>query len=353
MKNKPKCEHDGTLIEFRGEQNTASVSSAMMLFIVNIMPRGASPAPPSPARCRQLRRSLTVTAAGSDQTPLGGRLGNNKPPEEGEEEQAVLEKALGGPAFAPPGATSAGATSAGDRDQPAPMYADDVPQPDADDALLLSTGANEPAAAKTIAGRQFGPSGGTTRKGGARGTFSRAAARKSVRFEEGTVGGEPPVPPPGSPPRSPLGWPTPIRASDSTPAGSGEFSTHEGRSPRKHPGETETRNWKGLPSAGTPSYGSIDVDSASDDDEHEEGGRGWDEEVGREPSGAGISRTTRRSFHSDSSRDASVFGGGAGGGAGGGRTHSDALLGRDYEREDSPGSNHGWRSRVSKWYHDF
>eukprot|EP00752_Nemacystus_decipiens_P001719 g1662.t1 len=195
--------------------------------------------------------------------------------------------------------------------------------PNNESARVLGMG-RETAAATSTAGRA---SSAATKKGGApEEQFAGPVKQKSVRFKEGTVGGEvQDIPLPrtvGGTTRAPPAVNRPAR--DLWKLGKG------------------SRTWKGAPSSGTPTYGSID-DITSD----EEGGN-WDEEKGGDPAERGILTTPRWSFHADIGGHSSTSGNYGGGGA-----ESDAPPTPFHDDDDSPRGKDGWRGRFSKWYHDF
>lgn len=285
-------------------------------------------------RCRRLRMSLANTGtistgsnaisgtSSSEQTPFADGLRRQASGEE-----VDIETAPGGLVFAPAGATPASGASA--------LIVESIAQHSLGKDSGRSLGTDDVSTATTSATPENGRTRGTTatKKDGAQKTPPAPTKPKSVRFEDGTVGGETP----GSPMIPRLG--TTIRA----PPPAIRTSLH-GQNLWKL--GKERRTWKGSPSSGTPTYGSID-DITSD-----EGDGNWDEEMGGASAKRGVLTTARRSFHG---HEGGVLGKpGSSGGAGvGGGLQSGALLTQDYESDDSPGGRRGWRDRVSKWYHDF
>lgn len=252
----------------------------------------------------------------SEQTPLAiGEGGHSRG------KYVNLATALSSSVFAPPGATLA------TDHQPASSI-----ESATHDSLINDFGrgvdTDHASAASSATSTMQRVSSAGTSNDGARETSARPAKQKSVRFEEGTAGGEAP----GSPLLRSLG------------AGTTRASPMTGKSLQDlwKLGK-ERRTWRGSPSSGTPTYGSID-EIASD----EEGGN-WDEESAGEPAERGISTAACLSFHGDISGTQTESGNDGGGG-----THSsDASLTPFYKSDDSPRGKRGWRGRVSKWYHDF
>eukprot|EP00903_Cladosiphon_okamuranus_P009644 g9177.t1 len=279
-------------------------------------------------RCRQLRRSLANTdsssvsgTASSERSPLAEGLARQT-----SGEQLDLESAPGAPAFAPPGATPASDTSSSliERFAQRNLGRD------------LGRGrCTRPAsrAATSTTARENDRTGSSTAKNienhGAQKTPPGMAKQKRVRFEDGTVG--------------PLLPGLVATTQESSPAERKPPKSPQGGRDLWKLGK-EKRTWKGTPTSGTPTYGSID-DVSSD----EEGGN-WDEETGGgAPAKRGILTTARWSFHGDEGGGLSKPGGDGGGGDG---AQSNALLAQVDENDDSPRGRHGWRGRVTKWYHD-
>lgn len=279
-------------------------------------------------RCRQLRKSLANTTiyttstatfpseaasgAAFKNTPFDGGLGHSV---SGEGDHATAQDAP----VLPPAAN----------DQEASMI-DDTPRHSRgnDPRQGLGTG-NVSDSAMSSLGKARQVNSMAAIKYGAREASAGATKQKSVRFKEGTVGGDEPSI-------------SSLRPLDGTTGASLMANgSPQDRSLWKH--GRQRRTWKGLPSPGMLSYGSIDSGS---DEERDVGG--WDEEKGREPSAVGMSIKPRRSLVSDERRGAGEFESTSGGGA-----QSDAMSTQHYEDQGSPRGKSGWRGRVSKWYHDF